>query len=735
MGGEKIFFSPIYKMASSSNSVAPGFVWNLQKTQDVEQLIGILRRPDYQAYTQRIRELLASLERYTPDLYKKILSDPNYKDRIITSLESVIQRWRSRNPVISSEISDRGKFILFRDLATALQAEEWISVQDLINRLGFGDVVFDNLKTDMAFRRQSLRILLDRLSDWAEDRPWLNYQAQQRSDTEIEAFDDGMTQVYVLGDFRKDIEAPGVKSLRYTALMSDPRAIAAAEKTLGLEITGNKEMFLDNYRLHYYTSDCGDKHSEEDCQELMAKTADSKTCYDAFLRFFLGGSIRNGGGLTGYLAKYDRYDVIEAVFAEIDRRIQAPEQAAGGEGEFQADPGTRRLLYEDNMATTSFDIATEAITKGNIDQYQKYFQLATQLIHPIIPRVIGFWGRQEYGENMKHKLTALLKAGVNSGNFEILQMVIDNVKDQIQQGIFPPQFDTRYFNDTHINGIVSEQAAWKGDIEILDRLKGISRFSLGTAVDGAISSCNPEVIDYLEPDMDVVYFGVNGLLTSVAGLIPKVIAGNCFKLFELCVRKTDASPEIVSRANRSITGDLQFPPLIRGKILELYLEKYLYLHNPDTLRQYLRYIVTFAYTDRFETVMEYPEFRDLVQYPELLYYRLLLDAAAMGNEPQYNFHNRYKMNKFLIDNNYVKVGDLGAERGVISSNDAGGFRALVDYYIQQGKNINQKDFEGARSMALQERAKQARYMPNNARAKDNIVRIQADLGRPESLVV
>jgi len=720
-------------MASTS-----GFTWNLQKTQDVEQLLNILRRSDYQAYSRRIKELLERLERYTPDLYKKILSDSNYKDRIITSLEGVLQRWRAQNPVIASEITDSEKFSLLRALVVAITKREWSQVQDLVSQLGFGPTVAENLETDEAFRHQSLQIMSDRLRDWAETR-LQPYIPPAGSNPDVEAFDDELTRGYVVGDFRREVETPGVKSLRYNALMSNPRAVATAEKTLALEVTGDKEKFLENYHLNYYTADCEQEQSKKSCRELMAKTASDEICYNTLLRSFIVGRTGRDEPLTIFLAKYGRYNVIDAIFAELNKRM-TDEQAYAAElssdsdsddEDEDEDPATKHLIYNGNMAYAAFDVAAVAASQKDVDKYQKYFQMAVELIRPVIGKIINFYGVHTYVEHLIYRFGKILEGGVDSGDFELVKMIASDIKTQLDQGIFPPQYGIRetVYDDQNIDTTLSKRAAQNGNIEMLDQLKASSQFELRSAVYGAIESCSSDVIAYLEPDMDRVYFESKHAKSVIADFVGKAVTRDCFTMFELCVRKTDASPEIIAHIPTPL-GRVQIPIALKGKILDLYLQEYLHRFDSDQISLYLKYVVEYALTDKFEIAMKYPAFQVHAR-PKLYHYRYLIGRKFMGGEYGYDFETRYRMSKFLIDNGYVKVGSLGEENDGIPWDDAGDFRALADYYLQQGKDIDRKEYDETKR--LLERS--YRSAPSNENARTNINRIREDLSRLEPLVV
>ena len=369
---------------------------SFQQYQDLSRLLAALQHPDYTTYSASIRTRLQALGKYDPDNFKRLMSDSSIRDRYVRSLQNVIQRWQDRLPVVTSEISDISTIDTYRMLAFAIRNEKWGEVRSMVHKLGFSPTVSENLESNPDFRRQTYQIISDKMQEVSHKYPWLRNWATPLpsfppEQIDMDVFQDYLTQNYIQGDLRRELYVgdQGVKSLRFNALMANPRAISAAEKQLNLPITGDKDTFLKNYRGKYYTSDCSKYNSSFYCHNMVYESGSDADASDHLRQVLESGVRRDISGDISLLAIYGRYDVITQT---VDQFIEQTDDL-------------------ELIAFISMEIAESAASKAKIDIYQKYFNQGMDIYHEH-----NLDGDAKY--RLDNILRNLLRNAVYSGNWE-----------------------------------------------------------------------------------------------------------------------------------------------------------------------------------------------------------------------------------------------------------------------------------------------------------------------------
>jgi len=642
-------------MASTS------FQWDASKQQTVTWLLDILQNPGYQLHRSRIATALKDLGKYDPATFDRVFEDPIYRQNLIQALQGLIDRWTQYNPVITSDVRD---FDTYKALYLSIHRRDQDAISDLIQKLNFSQTVTHSLAQDPLFRSQTLEILYDKITRWQRTHPWLSLVElpTPAEGADIEAFSNDLNRHYILSEFRQELDTPrgDIKSLRYNALMANPQSIAAAEKTLGLKVTGDKDQLIKNYKSNYYTRDCTIYNTSQKCLELMAKTGTFQQAYEFLLGRISHSSMYSAKVFIGELAtRGQRYDVITAVADKYKENSADPE-----------------LLTQ-----LSFIIAAQAAQDQQFDIYQTYFHQAIDTLPPLGAEV----NRRIIDINTS--FYDILRGAARSDSQEMVKLVSQDIEDLLASGFFP--INSMIMRSGSTSTVLSQVAAERGDVSMLRYLREIGRFNMDYAIHGAIGGCNPDVIQYLKPDIIDKFLRKPIILTALRELVDKAVMNNCAAVLELCINESGGSPEVIDGylGKRNILLENKNP-----EFLDLIFANYLDLLDAsggaDVL---LKNVIARGDTPVLDVMMKYPIFRHKLTGLE----RFIHD----GKIGAYNLDKIYKITKYAIDKGYTvpKDGFKDLLSAVISK-DPGVVKALVEYYVENNAVISRDMYQRIRSV-------------------------------------
>ena len=586
--------------------------------QSTIQLIRILERPDYQRYKRRIHFLLVSLDQDKPDLFPSLIDETSLRNRYLTELHKQVREWQNENPLIGIEIKTEQDFLAMTDL--------------------FQQICQHGPDHN---RRQSLELLSSKLKKWHQKHPWVVLPDLTIPKT-FEPYLDPMMQAYLHHELKQDTESDGVKSLRFQALISNPQSVAGAEKELGLPMTGDRTIFLSNYRNTYYNADTAKNNSIKRSLELLATTTNFVVCRDILLSLLnRSGSFFGKDIAVETLIRHKRLDVIDSV---IDQYKSELDQSLG--------------YNVFDLCDLLLSVAASAALIADFQFCEKYITQATILYRRLFVErayVDLFMGQAE--SLIKAALARLLEYGVKSENCDMINLTINHVLQLLA--------------DESINGILSRHAASRPTPAILQYLEQhLGRFDLRGALRGAASvDNNPDVIDYLTSHI------VNVQVRP--GLVYECVRSGNVKMLELLINTSNESFLDTVCPLYHLFNVSQY---VKPEIIDLIMSKYIDQINNTVKNDYFKAVIYQALTDKLDVLTKYPFFR-----------QQMLDMRVLARPHQLQGDKRYKIARYALHHGYVKPDpDFEDLYHAFSVIDVGTVEAMIDYYTEHDIVIDRR---------------------------------------------
>ena len=649
---------------------------------DLTQLSDLLTKPDVNNYSQKIKFLLKKLGRYDARSFDRLISDPEFRQKILESLQRAIERQRSRNPTTMGQIADVETLRLYNQLYRNLLIFSWPEVGDVLSRLGYSPKLAERLESDPALRTQTIQIMRDKIDQWQTESGF-NLDSLL-VDPNIPDYVTGMAQNMLGPDFTQELFRSGAKSLKFQALARLPGGIAAIEKHYGLQITGNVDKFLKNYNDKYYTLECGLYNSEADCAIHKIKCLAEMGDYEGVTETLKSTPSANIGlrqemtiTALNIFAGLGRKDLIsQLVEFATENIIAIPDQYVDG----------TYALY--------------AAFKGDVDDF--IFHLS-RMYGDAPPQDVGNddWNSdvEDYDEYSFHSETWTiykdgLSVAIKNNHIEFLEELSARHNELGFVGLH---------GENEIRNDIITEAVSMHRFDIVDALGGFGD-DIDDILMDAVKTCDKEVIDRCFDAMrrkgskNTFSFEL-AIDNDCPAMIDKflldldpIVAGHSLydNMFGFTSLKSHHKAFVVTELERMLIGMAgknmakQLIPLLDAytgsrysRITDLVRVVMLMLNNAHRNNRY----------DTFEVILNHPA---IAPHLDQLWSRVIDQQDITDIDPLC----RYKIIKNMLIRGRAPVkpglGDLDL---AVASSDPAAARALVDWMLDKGENIPQADYK------------------------------------------
>jgi len=631
------------------------YEWDHDKQQNVSLLLSLLGSPDYGNYSQKIKLLLQQLDRYTPEFFQKLMSDPEARNKTLESLRNVTQRWRSHNPISMSRISNLEALRLHNQLYQSLIIFDWTKAGQILSDMGFGPDIVTNLRSDPKFRTQTIRIMSDKIDQW-QQRTGFTLDKLFVEDEIIPEATAQIARNVLNNDFTQELYLAGAKSLKFQALASLPGGIAAIEKYYQAPITGDVDKFLRFYNVNHYTADCSQYLvHRRSCIQLQTQALAERGDYPAILALLKSKE----------MAKYRDEVVKDAIeaFALVGRKDLMD--------------NLRQYVLDNDITLDDVHIeggyALYEAINGTVDGFIQRLRRG----YDQAPAEEDEEDREQYLRFLDTFLWQGIEKALQYNRMDFIQELIGRLLelDFLDIG-----------EEGHVIGTIIQAAIGEGRIdvaELLDETHG-RHYTLSILAKAAMT-CDKEIIDRYTVDLqDVPEYE---LLLGVA------FDAECSYLMDKLLPYMDGIYQLSDRplfsGSQSTRMSGRIIPMVRKrmtKYLKLFLDKYgetTFQHNHalTLMSRMLDAAAGAKRYDNFNLILNHPA---TSPYLEKLWYAILGDRY----ESFTSISTKYLILKtMLLDGLHRLDNPYNSLYHEVSSGDTTAVKVFVEWLLDRGANI------------------------------------------------